>query len=73
MCEFDALKTTFEFQRLEGIRVDWYGQVEPRLVPLTPYIAHRQLYQENECSNSKADVDVKYDLLSNLSVNVEYQ
>ncbi|WP_394153920.1 porin [Vibrio maritimus] len=71
--EFDALKTTFEFQRLEGIRMDWYGQVEYRLAPFTPYIAYGQLYQDNERSNASATVGVRYDLLSNLSINAEYQ
>jgi opacity protein-like surface antigen len=71
--EFGALKATFEFQRLESIRMDWYGQLGYRLAPFTPYLAYGQLYQDDERSNASVTLGVRYDVLSSLSINAEYQ
>lgn len=71
--EFGALKTTFEFQKTESRRMDWYGLASYRMAPFTPYIAYGQLYQDGERSNMTSTLGVRYDLLSNVSINAEYQ
>lgn len=71
--EFGDLKATFEFQKTESVRMDWYGLLSYRVAPFTPYIAYGQLYQENKRSNLTSTLGVRYDVLNNVSINAEYQ
>lgn len=71
--EFDMLKATFEFQKTESRRMDWYSMLSYRLAPFTPYVAYGQLYQEDKRSNMTTTLGVRYDVLNNVSINAEYQ
>ncbi|MFA0438366.1 sulfate ABC transporter permease [Vibrio sp. 10N.286.49.C2] len=71
--EFGDLKATFEFQKTESVRTDWYTMFAYRMAPFTPYVAYGQLYQDSERSNASSTLGVRYDVLNNVSINAEYQ
>jgi len=72
--EYDLSQTTFtaEAYKTDDI-LNWYGSVKHRFGALTPYITYGKSSGKASSYNHSITTGIRYDLLNNVSLNLEYQ
>ncbi|MGB0936325.1 MAG: porin [Colwellia sp.] len=72
--EYDLSQTTFTAEAYKtDDALNWYGSVKHRFGALTPYITYGKSSGKASGYNHSITTGIRYDLLNNVSLNLEYQ